>query len=158
MIRLLRDTARTGLDARASVSRFLDGVVFSTVIAAPDAHARNDAVLLQQDRVHLAPLFDVATSLAHAREDRVLSMSVGGEHAVDRVGAAQWTSLADSAGLDPVDLLGRVEVAAAVLPAVSAALDEVDDGDGSVRAVRERLLPALRQRVRRVEELLAAPR
>lgn len=65
IIRLLRDTARTAADATANVDRFVDGLVLDTVIAAPDGHARNYAVLLDGDTVHLAPLYDVASGLAY---------------------------------------------------------------------------------------------
>lgn len=53
--RLLREASPTSAAARANVSRFLDGLIYNTVIGAPDAHARNYAVLLDGEDVTVAP-------------------------------------------------------------------------------------------------------
>ncbi|MDF9875267.1 HipA domain-containing protein [Cellulosimicrobium cellulans] len=150
VVRLLRDASATPADARENVRRFIDALVYNTVIAAPDAHARNYAVLLDGERVHLAPAFDVATGLAYAPppEGRSLSMSVGGVWDAEKVDTAAWRRLARENRLDPEALLVRVrEIAERVPRAVTRALDEVDeldeDWDGSVASVRERLLPRL---------------
>ncbi len=150
VVRILRDASATPADARENVRRFVDALVYNTVIAAPDAHARNYAVLLDAERVRLAPAFDVATGLAYdpPPEGRPLSMSVGGVWDAEKVDTAAWRRLARENRLDPEALLVRVrEIAERVPRAVTRALDEVDeldeDRDGSVASVRERLLPRL---------------
>ena len=145
VVRLLRDRARTAREARVNVDRFVQGVVFNTAVGAPDAHARNYAVLLDRDRVTLAPLFDVATALAYERtRPLVVSMSVGGEFVTDRIGFDQWSRFADDLGTDRERVLELVEQFAETVPgAVRRALDAVDDWDGDVSRVRRRLLPAM---------------
>ena len=150
IVALLRDSAATAADARRNTEAFLDGLVFNTVTASPDAHARNYAVLLDGDRVHLAPLYDVATGLAYSigtRASRRLSMSIGGVFDWEAIDAEAWRRCAAELGVDESAVLDRVHRMTADAPAAfAAALDEVEDWDGSVTDVRTRLLPALENR------------
>lgn len=146
VIRLLRDTARTAADATANVERFVDALVLNTVIAAPDGHARNYAVLLDGDAVRLAPLYDVASGLAYqpGRDGRALAMSVGGEFRADAVTGTHWRRLAAENRLDADAVIARVHGYAETVPsAMRAALDEIEDWDGSARELADRLLPAV---------------
>jgi serine/threonine-protein kinase HipA len=147
IIRLLRAASRTAADERANVARFVDALVFNTVIATPDGHARNYAVLLDRDTVTLAPLFDVASGLAYdtrASDGRKLAMSVAGEFDPDAVTDDDWRRFADTNNLDATGVLDRVHRYADTIPdAMRAALAEVDDWNGTARALADRLLPAV---------------
>lgn len=147
LVRLLRDSAATAADARRNTELFLDGLVFNTVVASPDAHARNYAVLLDGDHVHLAPLYDVATGLAYSvgpRAYRRLSMSIGGVFDREALDAEAWRRCAGDLDVDETSLLDLVHrMTAGATAAFAAALDEVEDWDGSVSDVRARLLPNL---------------
>ncbi|MGM0384648.1 MAG: HipA domain-containing protein [Actinomycetota bacterium] len=151
-MRLLRDAAATPAGARQNAEHFLDALVFNTVVAAPDAHARNLAVLLEADRVLLAPLYDLATGLAYTvgrGQSRSLSMGIGVVTAAEAVDAEAWRRCSDDLEVDEAAVLERVEWIAEGAPeAFAAALDEVNDWDGSVSDLRSRLLPNL-QRLRR---------
>lgn len=153
IIQLLRERSATAAAARANVDRFVDGVVFSSVVAAPDAHARNYAVLLEGEHVHLAPLFDLSTSLPYAppARGRVLSMSIDGEFVTERIGRDHWKRFAEANGLDVDRVLDHARHVAETAPgAMSAALDEIDDWDGSVTRLRGRLEGSLSRHVRNV--------
>lgn len=147
IIRLLRDESRTAADGRENVARFVDALVFNTVIAAPDGHARNYAVLLDHDSVRLAPIFDVASGLAYdppPRAGRALAMSVAGVFDPTKATGDDWRRFAAENRLDPDDILDRVRRYADVIPAaMRTAIDEVDDWDGTARTLAERLLPAV---------------
>ena len=151
IVQFLRDASATAAAARRNVERFVDGLIYNTVIAAPDAHARNYAVLLRGETVELAPLFDVATGLAYDLPPgvgRVLSMGVGGTFDVENVDDARWARWADAAGLDARAVTDRVaEMGQAVPGAFATALDEIDDVEGHASELRARLLPALEARV-----------
>lgn len=152
VVRLLREASPTAAAARANVSRFLDGLIFNTVIGAPDAHARNYAVLLRGEDVTVAPLYDVATGLVYDQPDeqRLASMRVGGTFAFMQMGSAAWRRLADDVQVDGDELLTRArEIAEQVPAAVSAALDELD-GDPDAEDVRRRLEGPLDRHTRRV--------
>ncbi|HMR49719.1 MAG TPA: type II toxin-antitoxin system HipA family toxin [Arachnia sp.] len=146
IVRLLREASASITAADRSVQAFLDMVVFNTVVKAPDAHARNFAVLLDGDNIRLAPAYDVATALPYGTQNgrRLGSMSIGGSFDLNEIGATHWLRLGDEVGVDGEKLASRAkEIAAAAPDAFRDAAEEVNDWDHSVGAVMERLLPAL---------------
>ena len=152
IIALLRDASATPRQARANVERFVDGLLYNTVIGAPDAHARNYAVLLEGDQVELAPLYDVASGFGYGAggQDRKLSMSIGGTFLLDEVDADAWRRFADVARLDDERLLTRLAAMADAAPAAfESALAAVDDWHGQAADLGERLLPRLREHAAR---------
>ncbi|MCG2798168.1 MAG: type II toxin-antitoxin system HipA family toxin [Cellulomonas sp.] len=151
IITLLREQSATPAQASANVRQFVDGLVYNTVIGAPDAHARNYAVLLDGEDVRLAPLFDVATGLAYGTPGaRTASMSIGGEFDLDLIDDDSWRRLAENVRLQADEVVDRVhELAAAVPGAFERALAEVTDTDAA-REVEGRLMGSLRQHARRL--------
>lgn len=150
--RVLWDMSPTAAKAKANVDRFLDGLIYNTVIGAPDAHSRNYAVLLQGDDVTFAPLYDVATGLAYDQpeERRVASMAIGDTFAFDGIDAAAWRRLAADVRVDGDELLFRArEIAGAAPAAMSRALDEFG-GDPDAEQIRDRLQGPLEKHARRV--------
>ncbi|PFG18710.1 HipA domain-containing protein [Serinibacter salmoneus] len=143
--RLLRESAATALAADRNVRAFADGLLYNALVAAPDAHARNYAVLLDGDAVTLAPMYDVATGLAYdppPGRDRELAMSVGGSTRADALTRSRIRELAEDLRLEVDHLEDRVRSLASGLPeAFRTALAEVEDWDGSVTELRSRLLP-----------------
>ncbi len=154
IVRLLRESSSTARAAAANVARFVDGLVYNTVIAAPDAHARNYAVLLQGDDVKLAPLFDVATGLAYeppAGGARALSMSIAGEFDPAHVTPDTWKRFCEAVSVDEATVLDKVREVAEVAPdAMAEALAEIDDWDGAASDVAARLLPGVREQTQTV--------
>jgi serine/threonine-protein kinase HipA len=150
IIRMLREVSETAGAARRNVERFVDGLIYNTVIGAPAAHARNYAVLLDGDSVSLAPIYDVASGFAHdppASGRRVVSMSVGGVFELDGIGRDAWSRFADAAGLEAGRIADCVAELAALVPdALASALDDVDDYEGHVSVLRARLLGGLAAR------------
>lgn len=147
IIRMLREVSETAGAARRNVERFVDGLIYNTVIGAPDAHARNYAVLLDGDSVNLAPIYDVASGFAYdppVGGRRVVSMSVGGVSELDGIGRDAWSRFADAAGLDVDRTVERVAELTALVPeAFESALEDIDDYEGHVAALKERLLSGL---------------
>lgn len=146
VIELLRERSATAAAARANVERFVDGLIFNTVMAAPDAHARNYAVMLAGGDVHLAPLFDVSTALPYApmSRGRTLSMSVHGEHVAERISRTHWLRFADVHGLDGDAIVERAqEILESGPRAMLSVLGDVEDWGGSAAALRARLVVAL---------------
>lgn len=143
IIRFLRAQADSPRQARANVDRFVDGLIFNTVVGAPDAHARNYAVMLSREEVSLAPLYDMATGFAYDPPHdggRVLSMSIGGTFVLDEVDDDAWRRFAGSARLDETRVLDRVaEFADRAPEAFTGALSEVDDYEGHAAAMLDRI-------------------
>ena len=152
IITMLRAAAARPQQARANVERFVDALLYSLVIGAPDAHARNYAVLLAGDQVELAPLYDVASGFGYGTggQERKVSMSIGGSFLLQEIDSDAWRRFADAAGLDSEPLLDRLASMADAAPeAFENALAEVDDWHGQAADLRERLLPRLRQHTAR---------
>lgn len=135
---LLSDSAARASDAVANVRAFVDMVIFNTVVGAPDAHARNFAVMLDGDSVRLAPMFDSATALGHATSgERVTAMSVGGEFRPHLLTAKQWAAFAGDVGLADEYVRDRVEYFASETPAaIATTLEEVDHPEAPALAER----------------------
>lgn len=145
---LLRRAASTAREGEQNVRAFIDALVYNTLIGAPDAHARNYAALLDGDSLTFAPLYDVATGLAYEpgpSGKRIASMSVGGVFDLDRIDNHAWQRFASDLDVDASAVLARRdELAGSVAGAFEASAAAVDDWDGSVDAVMDRLRPRLR--------------
>ena len=98
-------------EADVAVGAFVDALVFNWLIAGPDAHAKNYALLLAGPQVRLAPLYDIASALVYAelRVPKVkLAMKVGGYHLLTAIGRTAWERFADDLHLDAGHLLDRI--------------------------------------------------
>ena len=94
---LLERSDRPERDAR----RFLEAVAFNWLIAGTDAHAKNYGLLLGAGgEVRLAPLYDLLSAAPYPIQMPIqklkLAMRIGREYGVRRVGAPQWTTLAEA--------------------------------------------------------------
>ena len=128
IVDLLRTRAS---DPEGAVRQFVDAHVANYLLGAPDAHAKNFAVLLAGSQVALAPLYDVASALPYDVEgtatelDRA-AMAIGGERRFGHVTARHWESFARRARIDGSALRERViELAGAIPPAVDEVLSSV---------------------------------
>ena len=150
--RLLWEASPTAAQARSNVARFLDGLIYNTVIGAPDAHARNYALLLDGEDVSFAPLYDVATGLAYDQpeERRVTSMAIGGLFALAQIDAPAWRRLAADVRVDGDELLARArQIAEATPSAMDQALAELGS-EPEAEQLRHRLEGPLVTHARRV--------
>lgn len=76
-------------DQQAVAQAFFEGFVFNVAMLGTDAHAKNYSLLLDQDRVSLAPLYDLLSAALYydeAKESRRFrpSMWVDGERSFER--------------------------------------------------------------------------
>lgn len=89
--------------ARVTIARLLAATAFNWLIAAPDGHAKNYSLLLDNHQTALAPLYDIASIAPYHRyrPDRAkIAQSVDGRYRIADIGGAQWEAEADSLGLD----------------------------------------------------------
>ena len=158
--------ARAGGDD--DVWRFADALAYTWLIAAPGAHARNYAVLLDGPQAVLAPLYDVASLLPYdpgaEREPfddfdgRVrLAMDIGGDYQLSRITATHWRRTALDLDLDADGLVDRILALAGRLPAAF----EHAAADPAVRAVAgdfaDRFCDLIARRTARLGARLDAP-
>jgi serine/threonine-protein kinase HipA len=121
-----------------TVWRFADALIWNWFVAGTDAHAKNYSVLLADNQIRLAPMYDVASALPSGSHEKKLrlAMKIGGDYSVhpDR---NNWPQAAKDLGVDPDRLVARVqEIGSVVVNSFSEAA-----GAPAVRALK-RPLPA----------------
>jgi len=114
----------------ASHERFLRAVISHYLLGAPDAHAKNYTLLLAQNQVTLAPLYDVASGFACKNADGSLrypdvAMAIGGVRRIGAVTQNEWRKLARIAGksIDEIGLVVR-DIAEKLPDAIRDAIQE----------------------------------
>ncbi len=111
--RLIREVA-----GDRDAARFFDALAFNWLVLATDGHAKNYSLLLSGHQVRLAPLYDVASALAHVAHPRKarLAQKIGGEHRPSFIQRRHWERLARSIGLGSDEAPARIRALAAHLP------------------------------------------
>jgi serine/threonine-protein kinase HipA len=149
---------RSAMPAQAAddaVRRFADALIWNWLIAGTDAHAKNYSLLLAQDQVRLAPLYDVASALPYDMHERKLrfAMKIGGDY---RVFPCQniWPEASRELALDADALVGRVRVLAAKAPDVFADAAKAPDVDALDRPLPTRLVDLIAARSARCSQLV----
>jgi serine/threonine-protein kinase HipA len=92
----------------SGVIAFVDALVFDWLIGAPDAHAKNYALMLSGRQVRLAPFFDIASALAYpdfCGPKITLAMKIGGSYRLSSIGRHALERLATELRIDPEQLL-----------------------------------------------------
>jgi serine/threonine-protein kinase HipA len=84
-----------GLDRVALV----DAVTLNFLLGNHDAHGKNFSLLLADDSVRLAPLYDLVSTAVYRELDRKMAMAIGGEYRPDYVRRRHVERLADQTGL-----------------------------------------------------------
>lgn len=152
---LLRSVADSG-----SVARFTRAVIANQIIGAPDAHAKNYAVILAGRTATLAPLYDVATGLVPDANGQLRypkgAMSVGGERGFGDVERHHWEKLARITQLPATDVLDWVAELAASIPSAFESAAAKTDAPESEFVLGE-VLPNIVAVARQTLSNLAAP-
>lgn len=150
---LVRQRLRLG---PVAVQGVLDWVTYNAIIGNADAHAKNLALLCDQDGHRtLAPFYDLVPTVAFSGRlvDRAPALRIGGCEHMDRITSAHWRTFAAATGYAPGFVLRRL---AAIAEAVADKLDEVASAliaQGADEARIERVLPLLRARAQGMRKL-----
>ena len=132
-------------------------MIWNWLIGGTDAHAKNYSVLLADDDVRLAPLYDVASALPYdTHESKLkLAMKVGGDYRLAPL-RNTWPAAAVNLRLDAEALVARVgELAGRVADAFAdaAAAAEVKTLGRDLPA---RLVDLVAERARRCRQVVAS--
>lgn len=95
--------------------RFLDQVVFNTLIGNADAHAKNYSLLLRPGQVSLAPLYDAVPVSLYPEYDQNLAMRIAGARQSQAVSLSHWRKLAKRINLDQDEISARVQEIASLV-------------------------------------------
>ncbi|MBS9533657.1 type II toxin-antitoxin system HipA family toxin [Mycobacterium sp. M1] len=153
---LRRESALPEQDVR----HFSDAVLFNYVVGAPDAHAKNFALLYPpRGRPRMAPLYDLSSALAY--EPRAggydlssVAMSIGGRRKFGQVLKKNFERHADEMKLDRAERLARVaDLAIAAPDAFRSVLAGIDSP--AAQDVADRLLPRLERHTQEITRRVA---
>lgn len=103
----------------AVAEAFFKGLVFNVGILGTDAHAKNYSLLLKDQSVHLAPLYDLISAGAHMVDTDSLTfpMAINGEYKFTRIGPADLVKEGRRLGLSGERSTQLVEQILAGIPA-----------------------------------------
>lgn len=162
IVRLLRDSIHDpgamgdAADiVRRDVASFTDSLIFNWLIGGTDAHAKNYSLLLGgEGTVRLAPLYDIASAYGLAdQQPQKMKMAMKIEYyLLERVTTRHWMRWAETTGIDPDEIAGRIMLMAADLPAHIAQVSHSMRGEGLTHAVIDRLEEVLTARARKIAE------
>jgi serine/threonine-protein kinase HipA len=108
------------------IVRLLDMVIFSVLACNTDAHAKNYAMMIRAGGVSLAPMYDAMCGEVWENVTKDLAQGIAGERRGERLDGSHWDHFGRQCGLNPKQVIARVEVLArAALAKAEAASAEV---------------------------------
>jgi len=139
---------------------FARALMLRWLIASPDGHAKNSALLIgSAGRARLAPLYGLTSALPAVRADAMplaLATHIGGDYEIDRITRQHWQKFAAAARLPASDVVERCRSMAAAMPDALHAAARQARGDGVDHPVVGRLVALLSARADRCLRTLAA--
>jgi len=105
------------------VVRLLDMVVLNALTCNTDAHAKNYAIMIRATGASLAPTYDVMCGEAWEHVTKNLSQRIGGKSKLDDLNGGDWQRFARACGLNPKQVIDRVDVLAQSVIANAAAAE-----------------------------------
>ncbi|MCS3878844.1 type II toxin-antitoxin system HipA family toxin [Gordonia amarae] len=94
------DTLRPVDASGTLVTSFLTQLAFNTLVGNADAHAKNYSILLGQNGITFAPIYDVVPVGLYPAYDQKLAMRIAGARMAAEVTIAHWRKLARTSGLN----------------------------------------------------------
>ena len=145
--------------ADAAIGRFADALVWNWLVGGTDAHAKNYSLLLADDQVRLAPLYDIASGLPYGTHEKKLrfAMKIGGDYRVS-LWQNPWPKTAADLGMDPDQLTSRVDDLTAAAPDAFRQAASAYEVMSLKRELPDKLASLVADRSRRCRHLLGLPR
>jgi serine/threonine-protein kinase HipA len=106
------------------VLSFLDAAIFNVIVGNADAHGKNFSLLYQAGGVHLAPFYDLLSTVAYPDLSPNLAMRIAKRATLEEIGPATWPAFGDDIGLAASFVRRRVkELSDAVVAQMPLLLD-----------------------------------
>jgi serine/threonine-protein kinase HipA len=141
--------------ADSAIWRFADALIWNWIVGGTDAHAKNYSLLLAENQVRLAPLYDIASGLPYGTHEKKLrlAMKIGGDYRV-HPWSNTWPGAAKDLGIDPDRLVARVDELAAVAPNAFSEAASTGDVVSLGRALPVKLVSLIAERSHRCRDVL----
>lgn len=133
------------------IVRLLDMVVFNVIACNTDAHAKNYSIMINANRISLAPLYDVMCGRVWEHVTRTLAHSIAGSNRGEHLKGRHWVRFARDCGLGARQVLSRVRILArAAIAEAPAAADDVAGMPAGDHPVLGQARQAVEDRARRL--------
>jgi serine/threonine-protein kinase HipA len=131
------------------IIRLLDMILFNVIACNTDAHAKNYSIMINANRVSLAPLYDVMCGQVWEHVTRNLAQKLAGENRGENLKGKHWVRFARECGLGTRQVLARVRtLAQSVIAEAQAAADDVARMPAGDHPVLEQTRQAVEDRAR----------
>jgi serine/threonine-protein kinase HipA len=128
------------------IIRLLDLVVLNVLCCNTDAHAKNYSILIRGNGASLAPIYDIMCGEVWGNVTKNLAQTVAGKSRGDDLSGRDWQRFARECGLNPRQVVDRVEaLARSAIAEAEAAASEV----AAMPAGSHKLLGPTRQAIER---------
>lgn len=132
------------------VLKLLDAAIVQVLLGNADAHGKNYSLLHREDRVELAPLYDLLSTVAYPDLSPGFAMRVAQRATLEQMRRGDWDRFAGSAGLGAPFVRRRVrELTDLALPRANAVTAELA-GQGLDEAALARCAERVTDRARRL--------
>jgi serine/threonine-protein kinase HipA len=91
------------------ILRLLDMVVLNVLVCNTDAHAKNYSVMIRGNGASLAPMYDVMCGEVWENVTKNLAQKIADKSRGDQLSGRDWQQFARECGLNPKQVLDRVE-------------------------------------------------
>jgi serine/threonine-protein kinase HipA len=133
----------------ADILRLLDMVVVNVLLCNTDAHAKNYSIMIRGNGTSLAPMYDVMCADVWQHVTKRFAQKIAGESQGDRLTGTHWQRFARECGLNPKQVLNRVDVLAkSVMAEAKAAASDVSAMPAGTHEILEQTRNAVERRAR----------
>ena len=147
----LKDLFELTLRHMSSVDilRLLDMVVFNVLVCNTDSPAKNYSIMIRGNGASLAPMYDVMCGEVWENVTKNLAQKIAGKSRGDHLGGRDWQQFARECGLNPRQVLDRVQsLAKSVISEAEAAQSEVAAMPAGGHAILDQARHAVERRAR----------
>jgi serine/threonine-protein kinase HipA len=131
------------------VARLLDMVVVNVLVCNTDAHAKNYSIMIRGNGASLAPLYDVMCGEVWDNVTKNMAQKIAGKTRGDYLTGRDWQLLGRECGLNPKQVIDRVEMLAkSVISEAEAAQSEVASMPAGGHAILDQARHAVERRAR----------
>lgn len=136
--------------------RLLDAVLFNLLIGNRDAHGKNFSLLLTDEGLQLAPLYDVVSTDVYPGLSPRLAMKIGGKDETSAIYPRHWERFAKEAGLAFPQVRRRLLDLARALPRAARDVQRRFAAEGNDRPVIARVVDVIDRETKLVIDRFAS--
>ena len=131
------------------IVRLLDMVVFNVLACNSDAHAKNYSIMIRAGGASLAPMYDVMCGEVWENVTKNLAQKIAGESRGDHLKRRHWQRFARECGLNPRQVIDRVDaLAKSAIAEAEATASEVAAMPAGNHLILDRTRQAVERRAR----------